>query len=288
MQPIIQTADIKPNQRILIIDDNPSIHVDFRDILSPAHTGNDAASDLEAALFDDAHPTPKEVTFELGSAFQGEEGLEMVEKAVGENHPYAMAFVDVRMPPGWDGVETIARIWQSYPEIQIVVCTAYSDYSWEAMRAKVGQPDSLLVLKKPFDNVEVQQMAHALTEKWRLHQGMKLQMDHLEKLVQDRTKVLQETNIALEATNHELKRAMAKVKTLEGLLPICAHCKKIRDEKGTWNQIELFIRDRSEAKFSHGICPTCIEQLYPQFDLKTSKEIFGYDGTGPAKSDCTA
>jgi hypothetical protein len=67
------------------------------------------------------------------------------------------------------------------------------------------------------------------------------------------------------------------VKTLEGLLPICAHCKKIRDEKGRWNQIELFIRDRSEATFSHGICPACIEQLYPQFDLKASKQMFGYD-----------
>ena len=80
-----------------------------------------------------------------------------------------MAFVDVRMPPGWDGVETIARIWEVYPELQIVVCTAYSDYSWEEMRAKVGQPDNLVVLKKPFDNVEVQQLAHALTKKWLLN-----------------------------------------------------------------------------------------------------------------------
>ena len=81
-----------------------------------------------------------------------------------------MAFVDVRMPPGWDGIETIARIWEVYPDLQIVVCTAYSDYSWEEMRAKVGQPDSLLVLKKPFDNIEVQQLAHALTKKWLLNQ----------------------------------------------------------------------------------------------------------------------
>ena len=80
-----------------------------------------------------------------------------------------MAFVDVRMPPGWDGIETIARIWEVDPELQVVVCTAYSDYSWEEMRAKVGQPDSLLVLKKPFDNIEVQQLAHALTKKWLLN-----------------------------------------------------------------------------------------------------------------------
>ena len=90
-----------------------------------------------------------------------------------------MAFVDVRMPPGWDGVETIARIWEVDPELQIVVCTAYSDYSWEEMRAKVGQPDSLLVLKKPFDNIEVQQLAHALTKKWLLNFQARLQMAEL-------------------------------------------------------------------------------------------------------------
>ena len=116
------------------------------------------------------------MSFELDSAYQGQEGFEMVKGALAENRPYALAFVDVRMPPGWDGIETIARIWEVDPELQIVVCTAYADYSWEAMRAKVGQPDSLLVLKKPFDNIEVQQLAHALTKKWLLNFQARLQM----------------------------------------------------------------------------------------------------------------
>ena len=110
---------------------------------------------------------------------QGEEGLKMVQQAIEEGRPYAMAFVDVRMPPGWDGIETIARIWEADPELQIVVCTAYSDYSWEEMRAKVGQPDGLLVLKKPFDNIEVQQLAHALTKKWQLNFQAQAQMGEL-------------------------------------------------------------------------------------------------------------
>ncbi len=105
----------------------------------------------------------------------------MVKKALEEGRPYAMAFVDVRMPPGWDGVETIARIWEVNPELQIVVCTAYSDYSWEEMRSKVGQPDGLLVLKKPFDNIEVQQLAHALTKKWSLNFQSRLHMAELAK-----------------------------------------------------------------------------------------------------------
>ena len=59
-----------------------------------------------------------------------------------------MAFVDVRMPPGWDGVETTAKIWQKYPDLQVVICTAYSDYSWEEMLKKLGYSDRLVILKK--------------------------------------------------------------------------------------------------------------------------------------------
>ncbi|HTA30326.1 MAG TPA: response regulator, partial [Candidatus Cybelea sp.] len=175
----MKSTELKPNHRILIIDDNPSIHTDFRDVLCPANTSSAAAQKLEAALFDEDQPVADQMSFELDSAFQGQEGLAMVEQSLAEKRPYAMAFVDVRMPPGWDGIETIARIWKVYPDLQVVVCTAYSDYSWEEMRAKVGQPDSLLVLKKPFDNVEVQQIAHALTKKWQLNLQTRLQMEEL-------------------------------------------------------------------------------------------------------------
>ncbi|HWD17901.1 MAG TPA: response regulator [Verrucomicrobiae bacterium] len=167
------------NHRILIVDDNPSIHADFHEILCPARASARTLA-LEAALFEDEKPALEPASFELDSAYQGAEALALVAKAVAENRPYAMAFVDVRMPPGWDGIETIARIWKVYPDLQVVVCTAYSDYSWEEMRAKVGQPDSLLILKKPFDNVEVQQMAHALTKKWALNLQTRLQMQELE------------------------------------------------------------------------------------------------------------
>jgi PAS domain S-box-containing protein len=104
-----------------------------------------------------------------------------------------MAFVDVRMPPGWDGIETIAKIWDVYPDLQIVICTAYSDYSWDDMIAKVGQSDRLLILKKPFDNVEVLQLANALTEKWRLLQESKVKIEDLEVAVAARTDELRKT-----------------------------------------------------------------------------------------------
>ena len=175
----MKSTDLKPNNRILIVDDNASIHADFREILCQAGSGSAKAKKLEAALFDKDPPAAEPMSFELDFAFQGQEALKMVETALAENRPYALAFVDVRMPPGWDGIETIARIWKVDAELQIVVCTAYSDYSWEQMRAKVGQPDSLLIIKKPFDNVEVQQMAHALTKKWMLNLQTRLQMAEL-------------------------------------------------------------------------------------------------------------
>jgi len=172
----------EPNRRILVVDDNTSIHADFREILCPGSSQKtSAANELEAAIFGDQPQVCDDTVFEMDSAYQGEEALEMVKLSLKEQRPYAMAFVDVRMPPGWDGIETVARIWEVYPAIQIVICTAYSDYSWNEMRAKVGQPDSLVILKKPFDNIEVQQLAHALTKKWSLNLQAELQLKELSK-----------------------------------------------------------------------------------------------------------
>ena len=175
----MKSTDLKPNHRVLIVDDNTSIHADFREILCPDNSDEAAANALEAMIFADDERAPDLLRFELDSAHQGQEALELVKKALADQRPYALAFVDVRMPPGWDGIETIAHIWKVDPEIQVVVCTAYADYSWEEMRAKVGRPDSLLVLKKPFDNIEVQQFAHALTKKWLLNMQARLQMEEL-------------------------------------------------------------------------------------------------------------
>src|SRR5258708_1339477 len=130
-----------------------------------------------------------------------------------------MAFVDVRMRPGWDGIETTAKIWEKYPDLQVVICTAYSDYSWEEMLRKLGYSDRLVILKKPFDNIEVLQLAISMTEKWRLYQQVKLRLDDLEIMVQERTIALQKTNAELMAANELLKTATDKtLKLAEGAL----------------------------------------------------------------------
>jgi len=194
----MKTTPPEKNRRILLVDDNRSIHSDFKKILA-AEGASEKAHALEALLFGESTDTRHTVRFDLDSAYQGKDGFEMVKCAVAEGRPYAMAFMDVRMPPGWDGIETTARIWEVDPEMQIVICTAYSDYSWDQMGEKLGQSDKLVILKKPFDNIEALQLATALTEKWNLARQAKSQLDNLERLVEERTSELRAAKEAAEA-----------------------------------------------------------------------------------------
>jgi len=204
------------NRRILIIDDNPSIHEDFRKVLAGDSTDElREIEDDEAALFGSGPGPEVSAAFELTSAFQGQEGLEAVRAAAQAGRPFAMAFVDVRMPPGWDGVETVTRIWQEFPELQIVICTAYSDYSWEAIARALGASDSVLILKKPFDNVEVLQMAHALTKKWHLSRLAQRQVEELDGLVNERTTELRSANERLKCEVAERSAAESALRQSE-------------------------------------------------------------------------
>lgn len=180
-----------PNRRILLIDDTPSIHDDFRKILMPAVESNQVLDDMESALFGDTAKAQAQV-FDLHSAYGGEEGLQLLITAMAQQKPYALAFVDMRMPQGWDGAKTIEELWKVAPDLQVVVCTAYSDYSWEDLLDRLHGHDRLLILKKPFDNIEVQQMANTLSNKWDMARRATLQTSQLERQVEQRTQALQQ------------------------------------------------------------------------------------------------
>jgi CheY-like chemotaxis protein len=195
----METPFAKPCNRILIIDDNVSIHADIRKILGQDPDQNSRLKRTKALLFGDPAADAPHPGFNLNSAYQGQEGLAMVKRAAEAGDPYALAFVDIRMPPGWDGVETIGHLWGCCPDLQIVICTAYSDYSWPEMIRRLGYSSHLVVLKKPFDNIEVLQLAHALTEKWHLNRQVQSQLQDLDALVRQRT-------AELEAAQAELKR----------------------------------------------------------------------------------
>lgn len=177
---------IATSHRILVVDDNHAIHDDFRKIFGSK--GDTAALDLaEARLFGDVVAEAPKPAYDIESAYQGQEGLAAVQQACAEGNPYAVAFVDVRMPPGWDGIETVAHIWAADPDLQIVICTAYSDYSWDEMHKKLGDTDKLVLLKKPFDNVEVLQLANTLVKKWELLQQTRRHTEELEATIAQRT-----------------------------------------------------------------------------------------------------
>ena len=205
-----------PNRRILLIDDTPSIHEDFRKILNPPVEQNQVLDEMEAALFG-ASDKPQNSLFELDSAYGGQEGLQLLEAAMAEQRPYALAFVDMRMPQGWDGAQTIEELWKVDPKLQIVVCTAYSDYSWEELLFRLHAHDRLLILKKPFDNIEVQQMANTLAAKWDMARRASLQTSHLELLVEQRTQALTHTSQALQQEIDERKQLESQLVQSEKL-----------------------------------------------------------------------
>jgi PAS domain S-box-containing protein len=193
-EPLSAQTEMAPaaprSPRILIVDDNPAIHEDFKKILGDQIPAVSRLTELETRLFGPSDSPIKRASFRLDSAFQGQEGLRMLQKAAAENDRYALAFVDVRMPPGWDGLETLEHFWQSCPDVQAVICTAYSDYSWEQITRRLKQSDNLLILKKPFDAIEALQVAHAMTRKWELGRQAKLRMEDLDRMVRKRTNAL--------------------------------------------------------------------------------------------------
>jgi CheY-like chemotaxis protein len=177
--------------RILIIDDNPQIHRDFELVLLEEPANAELDADEQRVYGVAAHRPVPSPTYLLLHAYSGLEGVEKVKSDLAQGHFFQLAFVDIRMP-GIDGVETIARLWRVDPKIQMVICTAYADYSQEDLAGKLGQTDKLLVLKKPFDSIEVTQIARTLTEKWYLARQAALKMEQMELLVSQRTQKILE------------------------------------------------------------------------------------------------
>ena len=125
-----------------------------------------------------------------------------------QGKPFAVAFVDMRMPPGWDGIKTIAELWKADPNLQVVICSAYSDHSWSQINEELGNSDRLLILKKPFDNAEVLQLTTALIAKRHLTELAEARAEKLEAIIEDRTRhyreAKRETDLLISAINSML------------------------------------------------------------------------------------
>lgn len=182
------------NRRLLVVDDQEVIHFSFRAVFGVSPGGG----------------TPREQSlegYEVDYATSGETAVEIARQAADNDAPHALAFVDMYMPQGWDGVETITRLWDISPDLQIVLCTAFTDYSWTQIITRLGKTDQLLILKKPFDKIEVRQLARALTEKWRLSRQVRFNLTNLEDIVSARTGELARANARLLDLNQEFVTA---------------------------------------------------------------------------------
>jgi signal transduction histidine kinase len=201
------------------VDDNQAIHQDFRKILCPP-PATAALDAMEAALFGDVAAAPVDAGFVVDSAYQGEEGVGLVKAALAQGRPYALAFVDIRMPPGIDGVETAQRLWKEDEDLQVVLCSAYSDYSWEEMTQRLGISQRLLILRKPNDNIDVRQLAHALSEKWSLLRQSHKRMEDLKQEVEEWTRELAIANGRLRKEMEDkarLETRLVQAQRLEAL-----------------------------------------------------------------------
>ncbi|MDB6089837.1 MAG: hypothetical protein JWN85_2621 [Gammaproteobacteria bacterium] len=202
-------TSVPRRHRILVIDDNRAIHEDFHKIFAGEADSESALLAAECLLLGETPARSARPDFDLQSAFQGQEGVALIKRGLDDGQPYSLAFVDMRMPPGWDGLETIQRLWAVDPDVQVVICSAHSDYDWSEVVARLEHCDKLLVIKKPFEPIEVLQCANALTRKWDNESILRSQVHNLERVVEARTK-------GLEAANRQL-RHLATHDMLTGL-----------------------------------------------------------------------
>ncbi|MBF0299137.1 MAG: hybrid sensor histidine kinase/response regulator [Oligoflexia bacterium] len=200
-------------KRILVIDDQKSIHEDFKTIFGEV-SESDKELDLMAQQILGAGSKKNSTEifkYVVDSAFQGQEGYQKILDAKKSGNPYHMAFVDMRMPPGWDGLETIEKVLKDDNDIQMVICTAYSDHSVSDIEARIGITDRVLIIKKPFDKVEIIQLAKSLCEKWFLLQKARMKVEEMETIIQQRSKEIEEIQKQLYRSSK-----MAAMGTLAG------------------------------------------------------------------------
>ncbi len=205
--------------QVLVVDDNPRIHDDFRKVLASSGVEPELRA-AEAMLFGGSRTVPQTATYSVDAVLHGEEAVQLARGALERGGYYAVAFIDIRMPPGWDGLRTAEELWKVDPGLQIVFCTAYSDYTWEEILERVGMRSDFLIIKKPFDTVEVRQAVCALSEKRRLSEENRRTLIALETKVQERTQQLERANEHLQLQVNErlvLERGLQQTQKLEAL-----------------------------------------------------------------------
>jgi two-component system NtrC family sensor kinase len=204
--------------RIIVIDDNPAIHEDFAKILARAAAPPPAMGELETELFDKPAAVGVGPRFELARALQGQDGLLQVGRARAEGRPFALAFVDLRMPPGWGGLETIEQLWGIEPELPVVICSAYAETSWGEIAGRLeANLDNLLFLDKPFEPLALVRLVESLTRRRALRRAEAQGRAILEETVEMCTAALSEASVALMKEIHDRRRVETELRLAQKL-----------------------------------------------------------------------
>lgn len=206
-------------KRLLVIDDNPRIHEDFRRLLR--REAIPVALESAEACFRGRPPDdPDAEVFEIETALAGEAALELLKAAREQGVVYAAAFVDIRLGSGWDGLTTARELWKVEPDLPVVFCTAYADYTWAEMSRSLAPHRDYLVLKKPFDALEIRGLARSLAAKRDLLARFAAKMETLEATLRQRAAQLERANSQLQVEITErtvLEQGLRQAQKLEAL-----------------------------------------------------------------------
>ncbi|MBA3015096.1 MAG: LuxR C-terminal-related transcriptional regulator [Proteobacteria bacterium] len=262
--------------RILIVDDEQSILEAYRQVLSGSRTQTTSQPRLDALenrLFPDSQQKFVMPTFDLCLCRQGHEAVEAVRTSITEKSPFSVAFIDVRMPPGKDGVWAASEIRKLDPWVNIVIVTAFSDLNPAEINHTVQPPNRLLYMQKPFHSHEIQQFALALSAKWQAEQELTATNQHLDTLVQERTKELNLTIEALELSNLKYRETTQQLKKTEAAL-----AEKAEDLTGTNQALQELMRknDEDQREVEQKVMFTAHEMIEPYLDKLEKSPLDDY------------
>ncbi|MCC9599546.1 EAL domain-containing protein [Stieleria sp. JC731] len=289
--------DFLLERHILVIDDQSEIHATFKRIFETDRKQDDDLDDFEAKFLQNetaSNSNAKDTeapTFSLTHAYSGEEGVHCIQQSIESGQRFSVAFVDMRMPQGMDGLETIKRLWRIDSDIQVVICTAYSDHTWEDIVQSLGYSDRLLLLRKPFAHDEARQLALALSEKYRLAIRQKQKMSTLRDEVDRRRKAESELRdiahrdsltdlpnrpFLIEKLESVLANQGPKRKTFDALLFLdLDNFKIINDSLGhdagdeLLNQVAMRLQECVRERDTSTRCPETCEPLHTDDADKT-------------------
>jgi diguanylate cyclase (GGDEF)-like protein len=216
-------ATTKPNSivsnRILVCDDDKNLIAEYQRCLSQdfvADVGTTTLTDLEKVLFGEETNEAGAIGFDVETCEQGERAVEAVRKAIAQNRHFSIVFLDIRMPPGMDGIEAAKQIRKMDPNINIVIVTASIGMELDKLDTEIPPADKIFFFKKPFHAVECRQLAAALCGKWHSDMALRLANEELERRVEERTAALHKLAYFDQVTRLPNQRML--IDELQGLI----------------------------------------------------------------------